>query len=75
MNRREFLMTGAMAAVSGKVFGAEETKVVRVAVVGCGGRGTGGTWKPKTDQDYYKFGALGNMLAAMPLVAQTVTRR
>ena len=47
---------------------AAEKKEIRVAVVGCGGRGTGGAWKPASAQDYYRFGAMGNMLQAAEIL-------
>lgn len=51
----------ATAALNGK-------KELKVAVVGCGGRGTGGMWKPANAQDFYKFGALGNMMQAAAIL-------
>ena len=53
----------ATAALNGK-------KELKVAVVGCGGRGTGGMWKPANAQDYYKFGALGNMMQAAAILRE-----
>ena len=66
MTRREFMASAALAGAAGIVSGAKaaERRVIRVGVVGCGGRGTGGAWKPKSAEDYYKFGALGNMMQA-----------
>ena len=62
MNRREFLKSGSMfAATAGMAGCATATaalagkKEIKVAVVGCGGRGTGGMWKPANAQDFYKF--------------------
>jgi len=67
MNRRSFLKTGGMAAAlaaTPAMAQANGARVLRAAVVGCGGRGTGGGGKPANDQDYYKQGALGNLLNA-----------
>jgi len=66
MTRKDFIKTsGLAAAVAAMPAMAQETeKVIRVAVVGCGGRGTGGGYKPKNEQDYYRMGALGNMIQA-----------
>ena len=67
MNRRTFLKTGGMAAALAAAPGMAQdggVKVIRAAVVGCGGRGTGGGRRPKNDQDYYGQGALGNLLNA-----------
>ena len=74
MNRRTFLKSGSVFAAAGMVAHAgiaglaAGKKVIRVAVVGCGGRGTGGMWKPANAQDFYKFGALGNMLQAAEIL-------
>ena len=70
MNRRDFLKSGstyaAIAACSSVTAAAVEgKKELKVAVVGCGGRGTGGKWKPANAQDFYKFGALGTFLLPM----------
>ena len=62
MNRRDFLKGSAMAAgvmAAGGAFAAG-AREIKVAVVGCGGRGTGGKWKPASDKDFYRAGALGN---------------
>ena len=67
MNRRSFLKTSGMVAALAAAPGmaqANGAKVIRVAVVGCGGRGTGGGNQPKNEQDYYGQGALGNILNA-----------
>lgn len=65
MNRRDFIRVSAIAAAMPAVLRAEGAeKVLRVAVVGCGGRGVGGGFKPANEQDYYKLGALGNMIQA-----------
>ncbi len=74
MNRRMFLKSGSLFAATGlagcaSVAGlAGGKKEIGVAVVGCGGRGTGGMWKPASDKDFYKFGALGNMLQAAEIL-------
>jgi len=61
-------LAGAAGITSGAL--AADKKELKVAVVGCGGRGTGGTWKPASAQDFYKFGALGNMLQAADILRQ-----
>ena len=70
MTRREFMAGAALAGAASITSGALAAgkKEIRVAVVGCGGRGTGGNWKPASAQDYYKFGALGNMLQAAEIM-------
>ena len=72
MNRRDFikgstLAAGAWATAHVRAAGARE---IRVAVVGCGGRGTGGSWKPANAQDYYRAGALGNLMQAAALLRE-----
>jgi predicted dehydrogenase len=59
-------LAGAAGITSGAL--AADKKEIKVAVVGCGGRGTGGMWKPASAQDFYKFGALGNMLQAADIL-------
>ena len=59
-------LAGAAGITSGAL--AADKKEIKVAVVGCGGRGTGGMWKPANAQDFYKFGALGNMLQAADIL-------
>ena len=74
MNRRDFIKTGAVAAVAAvarSVHAQGASREIKVAVVGCGGRGTGGMWKPANAQDFYKFGALGNMLQAADILRKT----
>ena len=61
-------LAGAAGITSGAL--AADKKEIKVAVVGCGGRGTGGMWKPANAQDFYKFGALGNMLQAAELLRE-----
>ena len=58
----------AATAASLSAIAAEGAREIRVAVVGCGGRGTGGKWKPASAQDFYKFGALGNLLQAAEIL-------
>ena len=78
MNRRDFLKSGStyaamagMAACSSVTAAAfEGKKELKVAVVGCGGRGTGGKWKPANAQDFYKFGALGNTMQAASILRE-----
>ena len=55
-----------MSACTTAAFGGK--KELKVAVVGCGGRGTGGMWKPANAQDFYRFGALGNMMQAADIL-------
>ena len=66
MNRRDFLKGSALAATAAglSAVAADGPREIKVAVVGCGGRGTGGRWKPANAQDFYKFGALGNLIQA-----------
>ena len=70
MTRREFVKSATLASAAGMAGGAmaADKKEIRVAVVGCGGRGTGGAWKPASAQDFYKFGAAGNMLQAAEIL-------
>ena len=70
MTRREFMAGAALAGAASITSGAmaADKKEIKVAVVGCGGRGTGGAWKPANAQDFYKFGALGNMLQAADIL-------
>ena len=72
MNRRDFLKSGSLFAAAGVSACATAAfngkKEFKVAVVGCGGRGTGGKWKPANAQDFYKFGALGNMMQAADIL-------
>ena len=59
-------LAGAAGITSGAI--AAGKREIKVAVVGCGGRGTGGSWKPANEQDFYRFGAIGNMLQAAALL-------
>lgn len=59
-------LAGAAGITSGAI--AAGKRKIKVAVVGCGGRGTGGSWKPANEQDFYRFGAIGNMLQAAALL-------
>ena len=71
MKRRDFIKTGAVAAVATAAQGvhAEGTaREIKVAVVGCGGRGTGGGYKAISAQDTYRQGALGNLLNAAKIL-------
>ena len=70
MTRREFMASAALAGAAGITSGARaaDKKEIRVGVVGCGGRATGGAGKPKTPQDTYRFGALGNMMQAAEIL-------
>jgi len=63
MNRRDFIKTGAVLAAV-PALAAGEKRVIRAAVVGCGGRGTGGANMPKNENDFYGQGAMGNLLNA-----------
>ena len=66
MTRKDFIKTSgfaaAVAAMPAMAQGGE--RVIRAAVVGCGGRGVGGSSKPKNENDFYGMGALGNMMQA-----------
>ena len=64
------MASAVLAGAAGLTSGARavDKKEIKVAVVGCGGRGTGGMWKPANAQDFYKFGALGNMLQAAEIL-------
>ena len=66
MTRKDFIKTSgfaaAVAAMPAMAQGGE--RVIRAAVVGCGGRGVGGGYKPANEQDFYRMGALGNMIQA-----------
>ena len=67
MTRKDFIKTGSLAAaVAAMPAMAQEgdVRVIRAAVVGCGGRGVGGGYKPKSEQDSYRMGALGNLIQA-----------
>ena len=71
MNRRDFIKTGTVAAVAAAAQGARAdgaARVIKVAVVGCGGRGTGGGYKQLNEQDFYRQGALGNLLNAAKIL-------
>jgi len=71
MNRRDFIKTGAVAAVAAaaqSVRAQGAGREIKVAVVGCGGRGTGGGYKALNEQDTYRQGALGNLLQAAKIL-------
>ena len=73
MNRRDFIKTGAVAAVAAAAQGAAAqgaAREIKVAVVGCGGRGTGGGYKALNEQDTYRQGALGNILQAAKILRE-----
>ena len=73
MTRKDFIKTGSLAAaVAAMPAMAQEgdVRVIRAAVVGCGGRGVGGGYKPKSEQDYYRMGALGNLIQAAAELAK-----
>ena len=63
-----FVATAGMAGCATATAALAGKKEIKVAVVGCGGRGTGGMWKPANAQDFYKFGALGNMMQAAEIL-------
>ncbi|MBR4654593.1 MAG: Gfo/Idh/MocA family oxidoreductase [Kiritimatiellae bacterium] len=75
-SRRGFLKAGAaMAAGTGlgrRSMAAVLTgrRTIRAAIVGCGGRGTS-LQPPKNLQDVYRFGALGNLVAAADILRQS----
>lgn len=67
MKRRDFIKTAGLAAAMAATPAMAQnggTRVIRAAVVGCGGRGVGGGYKPASEQDFYRMGALGNMIQA-----------
>ena len=69
MNRRDFIKGSALAAGAMSIgVQAADKRVIRAAVVGCGGRGTGGKGQPKGPQDFYRQGALGNLLNAAEML-------
>ena len=69
MNRRDFIKGSALAAGAMSIgVQAADKRVIRAAVVGCGGRGTGGGGKPNGPQDFYRQGALGNLLEAAKIL-------
>ena len=69
MNRRDFIKGSALAAGAMSIgVQAADKRVIRAAVVGCGGRGTGGGGKPAGPQDFYRQGALGNLLNAAEML-------
>ena len=75
LSRRDFLKTGAaMAAMGGggvaMAAARAGKRTIRAAIVGCGGRGTS-LQPPKNAQDVYRFGALGNLVAAADLLRQS----
>ena len=71
MKRRDFIKTGAVAAVAAAAQGVHAQgagREIRVGVVGCGGRGTGGGYKQLNENDFYRQGALGNLLEAAKIL-------
>ena len=73
MKRRDFIKTGAVAAVAAAAQGVNAqgaAREIKVAVVGCGGRGTGGGYKQISEQDFYRQGALGNLLQAAKILRE-----
>ena len=71
MNRRDFIKTGAVAAVAAAAQGVRAegaAREIKVAVVGCGGRGTGGGYRQLNENDFYRQGALGNLLNAAKIL-------
>ena len=71
MNRRDFIKGSALAAGAVSMGAqAAEKRVIRAAVVGCGGRGTGGGYKQLNDQDFYRQGAIGNLMNAAAILRE-----
>jgi predicted dehydrogenase len=74
MKRREFIKSGSLAATAAslaatvKAAEAGAKKTLGVAVVGCGGRGTGGRRKVANENDFYNQGAIGNLLNAAKIL-------
>ena len=69
-------MKGSLLAAGAVSLGAQaaEPRVIRAAVVGCGGRGTGGARQPKNEQDFYVQGAIGNMMNAASILREKGVR-
>ena len=60
-SRRHFLSTGAAAALAPYVFASESEEVIRVGVIGCGGRGTGAIWNCLASSPMVRITALGDV--------------
>ncbi len=62
-SRRHFLSTGAAAAIAPYVFANHSEEVIRVGVIGCGGRGTGAIWNCLSASPMVRIVALGDVFA------------
>ena len=62
-SRRHFLSTGAAAALAPYAFASESEEVIRVGVIGCGGRGTGAIWNCLASSPMVRIVALGDVFA------------
>src|SRR5262245_56573384 len=61
--RRDFLKTGAIVAAAAPAIlkGAEDTKPIKVGLVGCGGRGTGAASQALKADDYAELVAMADI--------------
>ena len=62
-SRRHFLSTGAAAALAPYAFASHSEEVIRVGVIGCGGRGTGAIWNCLASSPMVRIVALGDVFA------------
>ena len=60
-SRRYFLSTGAAAALAPYAFASHSEEVIRVGVIGCGGRGTGAIWNCLSSSPMVRIVALGDV--------------
>jgi hypothetical protein len=60
--RRDFLKTGALVAAAPAILrGADDTKPIKVGLVGCGGRGTGAASQALKADDYSELVAMADI--------------
>ena len=62
-SRRHFLSSGAAAALAPYAFASHSEEVIRVGVIGCGGRGTGAIWNCLASSPMVRIVALGDVFA------------
>ena len=62
-SRRHFLSSGAAAALAPYAFANHSEEVIRVGVIGCGGRGTGAIWNCLASSPMVRIVALGDVFA------------